>query len=522
MAVRVRRTADKHFTVRQPTGGTLSDRVINFIEQLPIIRGDYRAKTTVKLFPFQKQIIRGMHKKSIKHSIISIPRKLGKSSLAAFLAITRLIMVERQKEGAQIVLVSVTARQATLLYDTIVDILDLLNPEGLDKINIRTDKGYVNIPEKGIRLRVIAEDSSGASSMGYDTNFSIIDEPGGMVSPMCYQSLKTGSPNGELLLIGTQSHLVDASEHWYTKLLHEPDLPKHHYRYFLGATDKELKNDWRKPALWKRLTPATQIKSLRYISNEYQDAVKFGTERSFKIFHLNGMMPETSEETSICSASELRACYDKSASITRGSEIVIGLDLSQIADCSVVCCLDYKTGYTLSHFWIPLKAKKQTPNINYDLYQKKKYCTVTEAPCVDFEDIAKFILKLQKKYKIIAICRDNWLSHQWQLTADRMGILAPAHSVIQIGAQMGKATKMLQRYIKEGKLKINNPLLRLHLEATRWSQDTNLNLRPHKQLSMSRAKGHRIDGTLALANAMWYISEHNLTSSKDFFLTFLE
>ena len=520
MPLRKKREVETLYPIKPVKGRTLGDRVIKWIEQLPVHRGRFRCGENVRLFPFQKEILKGMHAPGITHSTISMPRKLGKSQLAVWCVLARLLMPELQKPSSQIVAVSATTKQAALLFDSIVDIIDMLDPNTVDHVNIRADNSMrVSVPSRGIRFRVVAADPSGSKLQGFDIDLAIVDEPGSMVSPMTYQALKTGSPNGQIMLIGTQSHLAEAEEHWYTKILHDPDLPDHHYRYFLGATKKEADKQWNNPDLWRKVTPALEIKPLKYIQNEATDAKKFNSINSFKVFHLNALVPSLSAELTICSPSELSDCWQKDTKIKAGNQVIIGVDLSQVSDLCALVVLDPATGETESHFFVPIKAVTEAPNVPYQTWQAEGHVTIVTDQCVSFDLVVNKILEYQKKYHVIAICRDHWLTNQFQMVADSSGVTAPSHSVKQIGASVGKATKQLQIFIKTKKLKINNPCLRWNLDCTRFSQDTHGNIRPHKQLSMAKARGHRIDGCLALCNALWYVSEHEIVGNlKGFFV----
>lgn len=513
---RRRRKVDRPFKVRPVEGDTLGDRVIAWIQQMPVHRGKLaNDRRRVKLFDYQKEIIRGIHNEGITHSVVSMPRKLGKSQIAVWCVLARMLMPELQEPSSQIVAVSVTQKQAQLIFDSVADIIDMLDPKTINRTNIIGSNGptpMVIVPSKSIRFRTVCGDKSGAKLMGFDINFAVIDEPGSMDS-MSYQSLKTGSPNGELLLIGTQSHLAEAEEHWYTKILQDQDLPSHHYRYFLSASREETDKHWGEEWLWRKVTPALEIKPLKYIRSEYSDAVKFGSEKSFKTAHLNSLIPSLSAELSIYTQEEMEACWQPDSSIEDGSQIIIGVDLSQVSDLCVVCCYDPKSYATESFFWIPQRAVEDAPNVPYDKWQEKGYLTIVAGKCISFEDVVDKILSWQKQYQVIAVCRDNWLSNQFQLTADNRGVTAPSVAIKQTREPMNVATKQLQSCIKQGKIKINNPCLRWNMQCTRYSQDTHNNIRPHKQLSMAGAKGHRVDGMFALCNIMWYVSEHEIVSN---------
>ena len=521
MPVRQKIKPRKFFTINPKVeGATKAERVINWIQQLPVHQGRYRVGERVQLFEYQKQIVRGIfnEQKQIRIATISMARKMSKSSIAQFLLLAHCLMPELQRPSAQLFAISVTTNQAKLLFKGMMDIIDQLDWQTQEQCAIRSDYAQITIPSVGILFKVLAADKSGAKLQGYEPTFAVMDECGSFESVMEYQALKTANPR-LLLLISTQSHLTNAETHWFTKLLHEPKLGDHHYRYFLGATREECKK-WDDPEVWKRVTPAPEIKSLSYLQEEAEDAKRHGNINSFKVFHLNALVPSLSSELSIYTQEELDACWSPKKKIKPQSRVLIGVDLSQLHDLSVCLIHEIATGVTESFFFIPKQAV--TEGTNYKQWEADGHCQIVTGKCVNFRDVAEKIKEYEQKYKVVAVLKDAWLANQYEIIAEEVGVKSKHISVKQQGREMGVATKHLQKLIKERNFFITNPILRWNFHCVKWSEDTYGNIRPHKQLSRAKASNNRIDGVVAVCNTcFWLAEEKHKPTKKKFTFKFL-
>ena len=509
----------KHrFILRQPTVAPtprLADRIIKFIEQLPVHHGRHRVGKPVQMFDYQKEIIRGMFPddRSVRHAVVSLPRKQAKSQIAVWLIICHLLMRELQQPSSQILAISVAAKQAKLLFYSVADIIDRLSLKDSSQCSIVTGEGKerISVPDKGIRFQVLASDTSGARLQGYSPDFVVLDEAASFTSVLPYQSATQANPR-MVLLISTQCHLHESEIHYFTKLLQEKDLPKHHYRYFRGATREEAAKHFDDPKVWAKVTPAPEIKSMDYIREQCEEAKKFDTINSFRCFQLNALVPTLSSQLSIATDEEISHTWQPTTKIKAGEQVVLGLDIAVVHD---LCALVLLTpdGQTDAYFFVPQQAVLEAPNVPYQRWHDEGYLQIVNDRCVSFVDVANKVLEFQKKYQLIAVCKDTYLSNHYLIVAEEAGVTTEHQNVRQMGKEMNIATKQLQAFLKMRRLKINNPCLMWSVNCTNYSQDTHGNIRPHKQLSMSRAKGHRIDGTMALANACYYVSENKLTST---------
>ena len=520
---RERLDVGRKYPIQFATKGSLASRILAFIRQLPVHHGEYRLLQKVKPLKWQERVIRGTfpNDRHIKQSVISVPRKVGKSQVAVWCILAFILLPELRKTNAQIYALSKSTNQANLLFNSVVAILDLLTDDIFDTLDIKAK--VITVPKRGITFRVIACDTSGARLQGFSPQFCVIDEAGSIESVMPYQSISTANP-GLVMMISTQCHLPLAEEQWFSQILHDKEQPSYHYRYFKGATQKESNDRHGDEAVWKRVTPGLgKVKSLEYMKQQYANAIRHNNLNSWRTFHLNALCPHTSNEIDFVTSKEIEACWLPKEVIEPSSKVLIGLDLSQVHDLSSVVVYDIKTGVTESFFWIPLKAVNAISGSlrnNYQQWQEQGHCQIVKDNCVDFSTVAKKIKDYEKQFKVLAICRDHWLANQYQFAADKEGVKAPHFSVQQMGQPMGVACKALQTAIKSGMFAITNPILRWNFNCVRWSEDTHLNVRPHKGLS--QIKTNRVDGVFATTNIFWYCAQHDLTPNmKGFTVNFL-
>ena len=506
----------KEFRLGVPKRGTLAGRLIKWIEQLPIVKSNHRQGQKLKLFKFQKQILKGIfpNDRSVRHAVVSMPRKCSKSSLAAYINLAHLYFPPLMTPGAQLLIISVAQKQASLIFRQIIHMIDLLPEHQRCKVSIRESEGLESITRNdlGIKLQVLAADNSAGRLVGYEPHLATIDEAAMMTSPMNYLSMKTANPK-LILLISTVTALIEGENHWHSKLVYDNEYkPKHHYKYFLGATKEEADKRWDDPEVWKRVTPCLEIKSLDYIKGECEDAKRHGTINSFKWAHLNYIVPSLSDEVTIATQKEIDACYQPDKELPKHSRCVLGVDLAQITDCAALVLLDVFTGVTKSLIYVPQQALQESANMRdrYQEWNKEGWVVVVDDDYISYTTLAEQILKWMKDYKIVAICKDQHTANQFEIISKDVGVTIPQHNVVQKGKEINIATMGLKALIVGNELAINNPCTMWHLRSTRWSMDTYGSIRPHKQLSQARAKGRRIDATLALCNAVWYRQQHKV------------
>ena len=77
---------------------TRADRMIAFLEGLPV-PGGMLAGQPFTVYPWQRKILRGMYAPRVREAVISIPRKNGKTGLAAGLALGHLCGPEAEEMG---------------------------------------------------------------------------------------------------------------------------------------------------------------------------------------------------------------------------------------------------------------------------------------------------------------------------------------------------------------------------------------------------------------------------------------
>ena len=132
------------------------------------------------LLPFQTEFLkRGPMARGVDTSVLSGPRGLGKSSLAAALLTSTLTPgTELWMRGAESVLAASNMEQGRITYRFVREWLEGgEHPEDYRYQDSATRIGVVHKPT-GTRLRVISSSGRGAMGLGAFTNLAVLDEPG--------------------------------------------------------------------------------------------------------------------------------------------------------------------------------------------------------------------------------------------------------------------------------------------------------------------------------------------------------
>ncbi len=189
-------------------GLTRAGRVIAFCEVLPITAGIHAGRK-LKLRPWQKKIIRAIYatvngKRLVRQAVLSLPRKNGKTALAAALALAHLLGPEAEARG-QIYSAASDRAQASILFNEMVAIIVRV-PEFNERCHIKNFHKEITDLKTGSGYVALSSDARKAH--GLSPSFFVFDELAQSKSRMLFDNLQTGTgarfePLG--IVISTQS-----------------------------------------------------------------------------------------------------------------------------------------------------------------------------------------------------------------------------------------------------------------------------------------------------------------------------
>jgi phage terminase large subunit-like protein len=185
------------------------DRVIVFCEFLPITAGVH-AGQRLRLRDWQKDIIQNIYavdesgKRKVRTALITLPRKQGKTSLAAALALCHLLGPESEPRG-QIFSAASDREQAAIIYREMEAII-LTIPEFSERCHIQAFHRMITDLETGSIYHAMSADARKAH--GLSPSFIVYDELAQSRDRELYDNLTTGTgarAEPLMIVISTQS-----------------------------------------------------------------------------------------------------------------------------------------------------------------------------------------------------------------------------------------------------------------------------------------------------------------------------
>src|SRR3972149_6692225 len=153
--------------------------IIRWIEKNCLVPGGPMIGESVKLLPFQRKILCGIYDTPTRYAIITLPKKNGKTSLAACLLLAKLAGPERL-EKAQLYSTAQSREQAAVLFDLAAKKVRM-SPKLTPYIDVQETKKTLFVPELGSRYKAMSSDADTAH--GISPLFVVHDELGQVRGP---------------------------------------------------------------------------------------------------------------------------------------------------------------------------------------------------------------------------------------------------------------------------------------------------------------------------------------------------
>ena len=523
--------------------------VIDFIETLcfgqnkwagkPFVLADWQKNDVIRPFyGVQVEDETGEWVRYRRFLYLEIPKKNGKSELAAALALYHLLM-DGEKDP-KVGVFAADKENAGIIYGAaqyMVEHTYLGEPEedGLPPCYCRPSVREIRTKYGGI-LKVYSSEAQ--SKHGYSLSCVIVDELHAQAKRDLWDVLTEGSDSARsqqvVLTLTTAGHDPDHSTIGWE--IHEQCRRLLAFRR--GEPERELDEDdpqwlpvmyglstitqddpeklaalniW-DPALWARCNPSYGISiSPRKFRMDAKAAKQSEIkERNFRWLRLNqwisvqavGWIPLT--------------IYDKTqwhgdVYDLRGLRCYGGLDLSTTTDLTAFVLLfppqeGLDSWVMLPHAWRPkatVTDAEQRDHVPYQDWARAGFITLSAGDQVDYTDVEDAVWQAAKQYNLHMLGVDPYLSQvltQHFMTGDKQHHRAPI-SVVEIAQtmmSMSPACKELERLMRD------HQMLHVHNTASRWcfgnvrmAVDGNENIKPMKNRSTGR-----IDITVAWIIAM--------------------
>jgi phage terminase large subunit-like protein len=480
----------------------------------PLALEEWQAKYIATLFGWKRQ--NGTRR--YRESLAAIPRKAGKSTLAAGIALYCLVC--DGEAGAQVYSAAYSKDQASLVYRIAAGMVQRSPKLGKRLHAIDSVKRIVYKQANSFYRAIPAE---AGNSHGFNASAVIFDELHTQKHRDLYDVLRSsqGARKQPLFLSITTAGYDRKSicyEVWnHARMVRDGILPDPGFLPLLYETADDA--DWQDEKVWAACNPNLGVSvSYDFLREECQRAKDSPAyENTFRNLYLNQWVEQA---TRWLSMDKWRACGVEEVPELNGEPCFCGLDLSTTTDMSALAMLFPRDagGYWLKmRFWAPAEnARKRERNdgVPYTQWAREGWLTLTEGDVVDYDVIRRDINALNEHFNIQEIAIDRW--NAAQLTTQLGG---DGFTVIPFGqgyASMSPAAKELEKLVIEGNLcHGSHPILDWMAANVAIERDAAGNIKPSKKVSTERIDGI-VAATMAVGRASqmaaqtWFYSSNKL------------
>ena len=487
-----------------------ADYAVAFIESLCHTKGTWAGKP-FELIDWQEQIIRDLFGtlkpngyRQFNTAYIEIPKKMGKSELAA--AVALLLCCGDGEERAEVYGCAADRQQAAIVFDVAADMVRMC-PALSKRVKIlASQKRLIYTPTNSFYQVLSAE---AYSKHGFNIHGVVFDELHTQPNRKLFDVMTKGSGDARMqplyFLIttaGTDTHSICYETHQKAKdIIEGRKIDPTFYPVIYGADEND---DWTDPKVWRKANPSLDITvGIDKVRDACESAKQNPCEENaFRQLRLNQWVKQAvrwmpMEKWDKCAFAvdedelEGRVCYG-------------GLDLSSTTDITAFVLvfppLDEDDKYIiLPYFWIPednLTLRVNRDHVPYDVWERQGFLQTTEGNVVHYGFIEKFIERLGERFNIREIAFDRWGAVQMVQNLEGMGF-----TVVPFGQgfkDMSPPTKELMKLVLEQKIVHGgHPVLRWNMDNIFIRTDPAGNIKADKEKSTEK-----IDGAVATIMAL--------------------
>ena len=498
-----------------------ADRAVRFIEQLKHTKGKWAGKP-FWLFPWQEQIIRDIFgivdvngKRQFRTAYVEIPKKNGKSELAA--AVALYLLYADGEPSAEVYGAAADRQQASIVFDVAKQIVDM-TPALLKRSKIMAaTKRIVNYGNAGFYQVLSAEVGT---KHGLNVSGLVFDELHSQPNRQLYDVLTKGSGDAReqplyflITTAGTDRESICYELHQKARdILDGRKVDPSFYAVVYGLSDDD---DWTDERNWYKANPSLgQTIQIERVRDMFREALDNPAEENvFKQLRLNMWVSSLTRFIPEHIYDLGNTPIDMES--LKGRECYGGLDLSSTGDITAFVLMfpprnEEEKYIMLPFFWIPedtIPIRVRRASVPYDIWRQQGFLNATEGNVIHYGFIEKFIEKLGEQYHILEIAFDRWGATQMVQDLEGMGF-----TVVPFGQgykDMSPPTKEFYKLLMEGRIiHGGNPVMRWMAGNVVVDRDPAENIKPTKAKS-----AEKIDGIVAAIMALDRCIRHEEQSS---------
>jgi len=400
---------------RRP-GLTRAERVIKFIEGLKITSGSHAGRK-FRLRPWQRAIVEAIYatdragKRVVRTALITVPRKNGKTQLAAALALCHLAGPEARPRG-QCYSAASDRKQAALIYTEMLAMIRA-NAELAGRVLNRDYNKSMEDAETGSTYLALSCDARKAH--GLNPSFVVCDELAQWHGRDLYDNLSTGTGAHDeplIVVISTKSpsaHHVMSELVRYGEQVRDGEIEDEAFLPVIYAADEKA-DPWSEET-WRACNPALgDFRSLKEMRVTAEQAKRLpAREPAFRLLYLNQPIDAA---VRFLNAPDWRACAAEiDAAALHGKRCFLGLDLSSTTDLTALAAFFPVSGDLLTWFWAPadtLQEAERRDHVPFTLWARQGLLETTPGRAIDKSFVVHRLGEIVADYDVQACAYDRW------------------------------------------------------------------------------------------------------------------
>lgn len=515
-------------------GLTRAERVIAFIEELPITKG-ILADTQMKLEEFQLEFIREIYdrltpegRRVVRQALLSIARKNGKTGLIVGIALAHLVGPEAENRG-EIGSAANDREQAALVFDEIEAIIERV-PWIESITNVQRFKKLIEVTGdppggKGRGSVYEALSSDAKTKHGASPSLWIYDELAQSLKRELLDTLQTSQggraePLG--IVISTQSalashpmsELVDYAENVNAGTIDDPTFVGRVYASPEGCDlmDREA---------WQASNPALGIfrdeTDLETLARRAQRMPSF--ESAFRNLYLNQRVDAVERAINRADWEACRELVELEELL--GLKCYGSLDLGSVSDLCAFSLVWPQMMASWTWQWVPkerIRERVERDRVTYDVWERAGDIIATPGRARDTKAIMRKVIWACDKFDVQAIAYDRWriedlikdldddgigvrnlddwdpAERRWKRSGDGLPLIPHGQGFKEMAPAFDHfETALMEHLLKHG----GNPVMRWQASNLIVEKDDAGNRKPSK-----RRSSDKIDGIVSLIMAV--------------------
>ena len=488
-----------------------SERVIRFIENLTNTAGP-AAGTPFILRDWQKDIIRSIYdpqtedgRRIVRTALITMPRKQGKTELAAALALFHLL-ADGELNG-QIYSAAADKHQASIVFNAAAAMVRA-DPELAALVNIVESTKRIVHYASGSFYQALSSDAR--TKHGFNASALICDELAQWPKRDLYDVLTTSTAARAQPLTVAISTTSSDPTHVMSELLEYGrkvnsgiiEDPTFHATIYQAPADADPWDE----AVWHACNPALgDFRSLEEMRTFAERAKRIPSlESVFRNLYLN--QPVDADKRFLSSADWDAGAVPVDIEALDGRPCYGGLDLSSTTDLTALVLVfpddnDPPNYDVLCWFWSAgdsLRERGDRDRVPYQTWRDQGFLEAPPGRAIDKGWVVARLADVMNRFDVRGIAYDRWRIQELKKSLADEGLDVPLIDWGQGFASMGPAVDALETAVLNGRLRHGgHPVLRWNAANACISMDP----AGSRKIDKARSIG-RIDGLVALAMAI--------------------